>query len=742
MLLPLSLLALVLSTLADDEGAVTDYAPATNQPCPDITTAPLLRVFTPLNQTLHPREAGYVNTRFTQVIPSEWTNWAGDGSAIGYNLSVFGNNYTKIGIAISGGGYRAAQYAAGVISGLDARNESAKAAGTGGLLQVASYLAGLSGGSWITGSMYMNDWPTVKDMVYGNGVNTSGWLLDLALATPDGDNLFSKLNQEWYGSLLWSVVAKANKSIDTSLTDPWARMISFHFLNQTSRDNFFTNDTAHGAGQLWSKVPETPPWLEHVPPFPIIQADSRPVGSNLTTALPPGPVVYEITPMEFGSWDPDLSAMMNISYVGTHLNNGVPDNDTACVTGFDQTGFVMGTSASLFNQILDRAHNDIQGFDDSAAKSILYVLSRQLAEVRTRADDVANWPSPFQGIKPNNFEDSSSNWLELIDGSSNKENVPLGQLFVKARGLDAIVAIDASADDPVNGWPNGTSPLSSASRITTLLQSSHQNFPPLPGSSADFISTGVNQRPTFFGCYPTQNPPEFPMVLYFPNAPPLSGDNPVSNTGTFKLQYTPKHTELFLDLVHNNTIGGFVPNSNSPDPNFGRCLQCAAIDRARYHLSPPLARSSFCMQCFTQYCFDPNNKTSSSELPNRKLVFVDPDPQGVSKVEGFLGHSKIPIIFGFIGAAIVIGAIIAFLTWRKRRQHRAATYQKVMEVHDDDAFLARSMAPGYDHRASVASDFAYELAQPRDPHATSDIPYVPEAHVPAADMPEAGEVPR
>ena len=53
--------------------------------------------------------------------------------------------------------------------------------------------------------------------------------------------------------------------------------------------------------------------------------------------------------MEWGSWDPDLSAMMNMSYAGTHLNNGQPDNDTACVTSFDQTGFMMGTSASLFN---------------------------------------------------------------------------------------------------------------------------------------------------------------------------------------------------------------------------------------------------------------------------------------------------------------------------------------------------------------------------------------------------------
>ena len=145
----LYLFALALTGAAyADTGKVTDYAPLVNQPCPDTTTAnPLLRVFTPRNQSLHPDEAAYVDTRLATVIPNEWKNWVGDGSGIGYNLSAFNNSFPKIGIAISGGGYRAAQYGAGVLSGLDARNDSAKQAGTGGLLQVASYLSGLSGAS-------------------------------------------------------------------------------------------------------------------------------------------------------------------------------------------------------------------------------------------------------------------------------------------------------------------------------------------------------------------------------------------------------------------------------------------------------------------------------------------------------------------------------------------------------------------------------------------------------------------
>jgi hypothetical protein len=37
-----------------------------------------------------------------------------------------------------------------------------------------------------------------------------------------------------------------------------------------------------------------------------------------------------------GSFDPGLSAMTNITFVGTHLINGKPANDMTCITGFDQ----------------------------------------------------------------------------------------------------------------------------------------------------------------------------------------------------------------------------------------------------------------------------------------------------------------------------------------------------------------------------------------------------------------------
>ncbi|KAI5123863.1 hypothetical protein M0805_005680 [Coniferiporia weirii] len=652
------------------------YAPTVNVDCP---STPLLRTFSTENQSLNALEEDYIRQRETELIPQAWADWLGDGSALGYNLSQLEGHFPRIGIAACGGGLRASLFDVGVLSGFDARNESSRSAGSGGLLQVTSYLSGLSGGSWAVGSFVFNNFPTTDELVLGNtqnGGDLNGWLLSTDLATPAGVDLFDDNNQYFYGSVLWSVYSKADKGLDTSITDPWGRMISYHFLNGTTKGNFFTNDSSHGAGLLWSDMPDIPAFANNSLPFPIIMTDSRPIGSNLTTILANTATVYEITPFEFGSFDPGLQAMMNTTFIGTHLVDGQPPNDTGCVRGFDQASFMMGTSASLFNQILDFAHNTLEDFDPGDSSGLLYVLERQLTEVRTRSNDVANWPNPFQSINNDTFHDSNSSWLDLIDGASNIENVPIGPLFVKARGLDVVIAMDGSAED-VFSWPNGTSMIFSQKRFQEILSDTHQGFPPIPETPEDFISTGANARPTFFGCFPAQNPPEFPLVLYFPNAPPLNGDDPVTNTDTFKLSYTDIHTSLFLDQVQSVASGGFVPNEIGADPNFGKCLQCAAIDRALPKVN--VSRSSFCTQCFQQYCYDQGNPPSSSEIVGRKLQFKDPDPQGISGVENFLSKNKVGLIVGAVALVVVAIAAIFLVRWmHKRRQQK---YQSLV-THD------------------------------------------------------------
>ncbi|KZV70063.1 phospholipase B [Peniophora sp. CONT] len=605
-----------------------DYAPTTAVQCPDVSTSPLLRTFTPSSQSLHPEELAYISGRRTNVIPQQWSSWLGDGSGIGYNLSAFTPALPNVSLAFSGGGYRAAQYAAGVVSAFDARNSSSKSAGTGGLLQVASYLSGLSGGSWFLGSLYLNDFPVIPDLVWGNNNDLNGWLLDLELIAPGGFNVLNDNNQDFYDNLSDGVQAKANKSFDVSITDIWARALSYHFLNGTSRDNFFDTDLTHGAGQLWSGIPGLSAFRQQEVPFPLVVTVSRQSNTTLNSSASLQDIQYEISPYEFGSWDPALSAMMNLSYAGTPLVSGRPPNNTACVTGFDEAGFMIGTSSSLFDGLINGAPTFLSasGLDaNGAVLTILLDVAKDIFEpIHQDMNDLSRWPNPFQNISRGTFAETDEPYLNLDDGGSAGENIPLGPLFLKERGMDFVVAVEASADT-AQAWPNGTSLVETSTRLTSILNQTHQPFPPIPSSQSDFLSTGTNRRPTLFGCDPTQNPPEWPLVLYLPNSPPVDGSDPVSNTGTFTLEYSTQHTGLFLDQVHNNTVAGFVPNQTGADSNWPRCVQCAAIDRARFKTSPVTPRSQFCQTCFTQYCYNSSSPPSQSELPGRKFDLVTPD---------------------------------------------------------------------------------------------------------------------
>ena len=82
--------------------------------------------------------------------------------------TLFGSNSSnvpKIGIACSGGGYRAMLGGAGMIAAMDNRTDGANDHGLGGLLQSSTYLSGLSGGNWLTGTLAWNNWTSVQEIV-------------------------------------------------------------------------------------------------------------------------------------------------------------------------------------------------------------------------------------------------------------------------------------------------------------------------------------------------------------------------------------------------------------------------------------------------------------------------------------------------------------------------------------------------------------------------------------------------
>ena len=147
------------------------------------------------------------------------------------------------------------------------------------------------------------------------------------------------------------VTSKAHASFSTGLTDIWSRALSYHLFPGTTPSNFFSNSSTHGAGILYSSIQSTPSFTTFSSPFPITVIDTRPPGfQNLppNSSLPLNATVYEATPFEFGSYDPDLSAFIDMKYLGTKLNQLQPASSTSCVTNFDQAAFIAGSSSSIF----------------------------------------------------------------------------------------------------------------------------------------------------------------------------------------------------------------------------------------------------------------------------------------------------------------------------------------------------------------------------------------------------------
>ena len=91
----------------------------------------------------------------------------------GFDAESYITNHAKnvsalpnVAIAVSGGGYRACLNGGGAVQAFDSRELNATAAGhLGGLLQSATYLAGLSGGGWLVGSIFVNNFTTITGLL-------------------------------------------------------------------------------------------------------------------------------------------------------------------------------------------------------------------------------------------------------------------------------------------------------------------------------------------------------------------------------------------------------------------------------------------------------------------------------------------------------------------------------------------------------------------------------------------------
>lgn len=96
------------------------------------------------------------------------------------NLTSVGTGLPRVAIAVSGGGYRALMNGAGALAAFDNRSTNATETGhLGGLLQSATYLSGLSGGSWLVGSLYVQNFTSVESIIFASsGFLSTLWRFD------------------------------------------------------------------------------------------------------------------------------------------------------------------------------------------------------------------------------------------------------------------------------------------------------------------------------------------------------------------------------------------------------------------------------------------------------------------------------------------------------------------------------------------------------------------------------------
>ena len=121
-----------------------------------------------------------------------------------------------------------------------------------------------------------------------------------------------------------------------------------------------------------------------------------------------------------GSWDPQLFGMAPMKYVGSKFENGKVNG--ACVRGFDNLGFIMGTSSSLWNEFaVALVSSQPSGIWEFLANKIHDLAN----DISKSENDIANWsPNPFFGWNSGSNKGVTSHTLTLADGGEDYQNIP------------------------------------------------------------------------------------------------------------------------------------------------------------------------------------------------------------------------------------------------------------------------------------------------------------------------------
>lgn len=236
------------------------------------------------------------------------------------------SNLPNVAIAASGGGYRACLNGGGAIQAFDGREVNPTLSRhLGGLLQSATYLAGLSGGGWLVGSIYVNNFTTISGLLNENA--SPVWEFENSIFDgPATSSLQVFSSAEYFANIEADVSDKSDAEFNTSITDYWGRALSYQLVNASDG----------GPGFTWSSIQLQESFANGDSPMPILVSDGRAPGELLISG---NTTVYEFNPFEFGSWDPTTYGFVPLEYLGSNFSSGVLAEDEECVRGYDNVGY-------------------------------------------------------------------------------------------------------------------------------------------------------------------------------------------------------------------------------------------------------------------------------------------------------------------------------------------------------------------------------------------------------------------
>lgn len=496
---------------------------------------------------------------------------------------------------------------AGALQAFDSREENSTTRGhLGGLLQSSTYLAGLSGGGWLVGSIFVNNYTTISNLLRHPAKTSSVWEFGNSIFKGPVNNGSSLLDvSRYFDDIYQAVTDKAKAGFQTSITDYWGRALSYQLINATDG----------GPSYTWSSIAKEQNFATGDTPLPLLVADGRAPGE---TVISTNSTVFEFNPWELGTFDPTIFGFAPLEFLGSNFSNGALPSGLKCVRGFDNAGYVMGTSSSLFNAFL-------LGIDSPAMPDIPTIaknfVTRILQTFNQTNNDIADYsPNPFYGYHNATNLGSQSERLTLVDGGEDLQNIPLHPLIQPTRLVDVIFAVDSSADTN-SSWPNGASLVATYERSRNKI-SNGTSFPAVPDINT-FLNLGLNARPTFFGCNSSNTTSPTPLVVYIPNAPYVY----LSNVSTFD----PNYNNSERDAIVANGYAVATLGNGTVDSQWPTCVGCAILSRSleRTKTSVP----DICQQCFKKYCWDGTvNSTSPAPYqPKIALAAINVKSSGASE---------------------------------------------------------------------------------------------------------------